>query len=207
MPSFPDFSHPGSTGSQPDVPALVRAHVTRALDLGDPAAASVTFLGVEPITVLRYGPSASRMVHYVSCGCSASPMGDPADMLADPLQGPRAEIVLRLRGGADEVLRSLAIIAAAPAVEGLILAEDALVDLSEPLWPGSAFTAVLLGPSILPPVELPEPSSPVEFLDAAPITATEAAWMRIKGAGALREAWAEAGIDTTDPGRSAVRMT
>ncbi|GGC70695.1 hypothetical protein GCM10011410_24470 [Hoyosella rhizosphaerae] len=189
----------------PNIAKEVRAHVTETLGCGEPAAASVTFLGVDPMEVLRYGPSESRMVHYVTCGCSTNPMGDPSDMLADPVQGPRAELVLAVKGGADTVLRSLATIAAAPSVEGLVLRADALIDLGEPLWPGAAFTAVLLSPSVIPSLQLPEPYSPVDFFDAAPITATEAAWMRIKGADALREAWAEAKIDTTDPGRSAVR--
>ncbi|MBB1038981.1 suppressor of fused domain protein, partial [Dietzia natronolimnaea] len=33
---------------------------------------------------------------------------------------------------------------------------------------------------------------------------TEAAWVRLKGAGELEDAWAEAGIDVTDPARRAV---
>ncbi|BDH56321.1 hypothetical protein MTP03_12600 [Tsukamurella sp. PLM1] len=46
---------------------------------------------------------------------------------------------------------------------------------------------------------------PVRFLRADPITANEAAWVRLKGAAALREAWAEADIDPADPGRPAAR--
>ncbi|MBB3036115.1 suppressor of fused domain protein [Hoyosella altamirensis] len=190
-----------------DLPARVRAHITTELAIGEPAAASVTFLGVEPIEVLRFGPAPGGLVYYATCGCSQQPMGDPADIMADPVRGPRAEVVMRLRGGVDQVLRPLAVIAASPGVEGLILAEDSLIDLSEPLWPGAAFTAVVLGRSEVQPLTLSDPMSPIEFFDAVPITSTEAAWVRLRGVPALREAWAEASIDTTDPARSAVRMT
>ena len=43
---------------------------------------------------------------------------------------------------------------------------------------------------------------PITLLRAVPITANEAAWVRLKGARALRDAWAEAGIDVTAPRRS-----
>ncbi|MCW4355130.1 suppressor of fused domain protein [Hoyosella sp. YIM 151337] len=193
-----------------DIPARVRAHVTTELNLGDPVAASVTFLGVEPIEVLRYGPAGGDpqgLVYYVTSGCSQHPMGDPADLMADPVRGPRAEILMRLRGGVDQVLRPLAVLAASPSVDGLVLAADSLVDLSEPLWPGSAFTAVVLGPCDIAPLTLSEPMSAVEFFEAVPVTATEAAWVRLRGVAALREAWKEASIDTADPARSAVRMS
>jgi hypothetical protein len=36
-----------------------------------------------------------------------------------------------------------------------------------------------------------------------PITATEAAWVRLKGADALRAAWAADGVDVTDVTRPA----
>lgn len=190
-----------------DIPARVRTHVTTELALGDPVAASVTFLGVEPIEVLRYGPATDQLVYYVTSGCSQHPMGDPSDLMADPVRGPRAELVVRVRGGVDEVLRPLAILAASPAVEGLVLTPDSLVDIGEPLWPGAAFTAVVLGRSQISPLTLSEPMSPIEFYEAVPITQTEAAWVRLRGVAALREAWEEASIDTTDPARSAVRMS
>ena len=113
--------------------------------------------------------------------------------MADPVRGPRAELVVALRGGVDGVLRSLAVLAATPAVEGLVLQPDALVDLGTPLWEGSVFTAVLLGVSTeVPALVLGEPYEDVAFLDVAPLTGTEAAWVRLRGAEALRTAWAEA---------------
>lgn len=174
-----------------------------------PDVARLTFLGVEPIEVQRFGPGPDRMVHYVSVGCSRHPMGDPGEILADPVRGPRAEVVLRLRvSGSDSGLaRSLATVAAAPAVEGVVLVADALIDLGAPLWAGQAgpvpFTAVLLGDSEIAELELEAPRSPVRFFSATPITATEAAWVRLKGADALREAWRADGVDILDPARPA----
>ena len=58
--------------------------------------------------------------------------------------------------------------------------------------------------SEIPDVPLPGDSAPVTVFRAVPVTHTEAAWVRMKGAAELEKAWAEAGIDVTDPGRSAV---
>ncbi|WP_370485141.1 suppressor of fused domain protein [Mycobacterium sp. pUA109] len=182
-------------------------HFTRAGIDAPPAAASVTFLGTEPVEVLRFGPDADRVVHYVSLGCSRHPMTDAADMVADPLRGPRAEVVLRLRdpGPATGLARSLAVLAAAPVVEGVVLTVDALIDLGSPLWAEAPFTAVLLGDSGIGEAALPPPCEPVRFLSATPITATEAAWVRLKGAEALREAWHTDGVDVLDPRRRAAQ--
>lgn len=183
----------------------VTEHLVAAFGPG-PARASVTFLGVTPLDVLRFGPDAEGLVRYATVGCAETPMGDAGDSVTDPVRGPRAELVLTVRAGVDGVLRSLAVLAATPAVEGLVLTADALVDLSEPLWEGAAFTAVLLGAGELADLALPEPADPVAFLDVVPVTATEAAWVRLRGAAALREAWTEAGVDVRDAGRSAVSL-
>ncbi|MFC4375403.1 suppressor of fused domain protein [Nocardia halotolerans] len=192
-----------------DVENRVRTAVLDHYAVGrdDVDAASVTFLGLEPIEILRI-PGAGE-VHYATLGGSRHPMGDPADLLADPLRGPRAELVLTLlaSGGPQVgVGRSLGVLAASPAVEGVVLQADALLDLSEPLWRNAKFTAVLLGESELPEVALPDPADPVRYLSVTPVTATEAAWVRLRGAQALRDAWAEAGIDVRDPERSAVNL-
>jgi hypothetical protein len=187
----------------------VSEHFAAAGLTAGPDTARVTFLGVEPIDVLRFGPGPDRMVHYVSAGCSRHPMGDPGQLVADPVLGPRAEIVVRLRSsGSDTGLaRSLAAVAAAPVVEGVVLAPDALIDLGGPLWTGPSgpvpFTAVLLGESDIAELALAPPREPVRFLAAVPITATEAAWVRLKGAEALREAWRSDGVDVHDPQRRA----
>ncbi|WP_198289430.1 suppressor of fused domain protein [Rhodococcus sp. AW25M09] len=188
--------------------AAVRTHL--ATEIGDeqPSSASVTFLGLEPLDVLRFGADPD-VVRYVSLGCSRHPMADPNELVADPARGPRAELVLTLKGGAgvaSGVHKSVAVLAASPAVEGVVLVEDALLDLGEPLWATAPFTAVLLGASDIADLTLPEPYDPVRFLAAVPLTGTEAAWVRLRGADALREAWAEAGIDVRDPNRSAASL-
>lgn len=188
------------------VVSSVRAHLTAQMGGPVPTAASVTFLGVEPLDVLRFAPDEGGVVHYVTLGCSRHPMGDPGEVVADPTRGPRAELVLALRGGAgiaSGVARTLAVLAAAPSVEGVVLVPDALLDLGEPLWKDAPFTAVLLGESAIDDLSLPEPADPVRFLAVVPLTGTEAAWVRLRGAQALREAWAEAGIDIRDPRRAA----
>lgn len=170
----------------------------------EPESASVTFVGVERIQVLRFGPEAG-VYHYVSLGCSRHPMTDASAATADPVRGPRAEVVMRLRAGVPTVglARSLAVVAATPAVDGVVLAPDLLVDLSAPLWQGAPFTAVLLGESGLADLPLESPRDPVRFLAAVPITQTEAAWVRLKGADAMRQAWQDDGVDVSDPGRRA----
>lgn len=186
------------------VRARLREHFSRIGVTADPDEASVTFLGTDRIDVLRFAGPGDGAVHYVSLGCSQHPMVDPAEMVADPVAGPRAEVVVALRGPSPAGLsRSVAVLAAAPAVEGLILAPDALIDLEMPLWEGAPFTAFLLGRSDIDDVDLPEPLSPVALLSAVPITATEAAWVRLKGADAMRQAWVQDGVDPTDPRRRA----
>ena len=191
-----------------DVLAQVRAHLhehfARAGITAEPDAASVTFLGAERIEVLRFGPNDVGAYHYVSLGCSRHPMFDPTEMVTDAIHGPRAEVVVSLRGPSPKGLsRSVAILAAAPAVEGLMLEPDALVDLQSSLWEGSPFTAFLLGRSDIDDVALPAPRPPVAIFSAIPITGNEAAWVRLKGADAMREAWKQDGVDVLDPGRRA----
>lgn len=191
-----------------DVLTAVRAHVgehfRRAGIDTEPASASVTFLGTERIEVLRFGPDPDGVAHYVSLGCSRHPMFDPTELVTDAIHGPRAEVVASLRGSTPKGLsRSLAVLAAAPAVEGLVLEADALIDLETPLWEGAPFTAFLLGRSEIDDVALPGPLPAVTVFSATPITPTEAAWVRLKGAEAMREAWATDGVDVLDPGRRA----
>jgi hypothetical protein len=195
--------------------AKVRAHLRAELaEAGidtEPDVASVTFLGAEPIEVLRFQPGGDGVVHYVSLGCSRHPMVDPAALIADPLRGPRAEVVLRLRdpGLVTGLARSIAVVAATPGVDGVVLTPDALIDLGTPLWArpsGRApFTAVLLGRSGIADLSLDPPRDPVRFLSATPITATEAAWVRLKGAEAMRDAWQNDRVDVLDANRPATQ--
>jgi hypothetical protein len=177
----------------------------------EPDSARVTFLGTESIEVLRFRSGSGGLVHYVSVGCSRHPMADPSEIFADPERGPRAEVVLRLRrpGQVTGLARSLAILAATPAVDGVVLTADALIDLGSPLWVRPSgrvpFTAVLLGRSDIPDLAAAPPRDPVRFLSATPITATEAAWVRLKGAEAMRQAWQFDGVDVLDPNRRAAQ--
>ena len=187
----------------------VRAHVRDHFAGLEPDSASVTFLGTEPIEVLRFRET-DGVVHYVSLGCSRHPMTDPTQILSDPQLGPRAEVVLSLRdpGPATGIARTLAVLAASSAVDGLVLTVDALVDLGSPLWASRSrvpFTGVLLGHSDIPDLALQAPRDPVQFLSATPVTATEAAWVRLKGAGAMRQAWQNDGVDVLNPNRPAAQ--
>jgi hypothetical protein len=201
------------------VRAHLRSHFAAAGVDTEPDSASVTFLGTEPIEVLRFRSGADGLVHYVSLGCSRHPMTDPTAILGDqspasgryPQRGPRAEVVLRLRdpGPATGLAHSLAVLEAAPAVDGVVLVADALIDLGSPLWARPSgrvpFTAVLLGHSDIPDLPLQPPRDPVRFLSATPTTATEAAWVRLKGAEAMRQAWQNDGVDVLDPNHRAAQ--
>lgn len=194
-----------------DILAMVRNHLlTHFAGAGspDPDEASVTFLGADRMTIMRFAEPDGIVSHYISLGCSRHPMTDAAEFVTDPVTGPRAEVTVSLRGPSPVGLaRSIAILASAPAVEGLVLEPDALIDLETPLWQGAPFTAFLLGRSDIDDIALPEPMSAVVVLAAVPITPTEAAWVRLKGAEAMREAWGQDGVDVRDPHRRAADPT
>ncbi|MCW2621638.1 MAG: Suppressor of fused domain protein [Frankiales bacterium] len=178
---------------------LVEAHLLSAFGQ-DSGRASVSFLGSDPVDVLRFGPDPDGLVRYATLGMSRHPMGDPgAELVA--AHGPRAELVLTVRDLHDTVLRRLAVLASSPAVEGVVVAAGAGLDVGEPLWDGAAFTAVLVGEpgGLVPDLELDEGEEPVRFLPVLPMTPSEAAWKRVHGAGALQELWLSQGTDLRDP--------
>ncbi|MFJ8644526.1 suppressor of fused domain protein [Streptomyces sp. NPDC093546] len=191
-----------------EVLALVEARLRTAL--GEPdARAAVTFLGTDRIEVLRF--TEGDVVRYATLGMSAQPMTDPTAALADPVKGPRAELLLTVRAGladTDKVLRPLAVLAASPQVEGVVVAAGASLDLGEPLWPGAPFSSVLVAESggLVEDLELDEPRDPVRFLPLLPMTPNEAAWKRVHGAQALQERWLNAGTDLRDPLRRSVTL-
>ncbi|AEW96372.1 hypothetical protein SCATT_40010 [Streptantibioticus cattleyicolor NRRL 8057 = DSM 46488] len=178
--------------------------------LGEPdARAAVTFLGTERIEVLRFADG--DVIRYATLGMARQPMSDPTAPTADPFRGPRAELVLSVRGGradTDKVLRPLAVLAATPQVEGVVVAPGASLDLGEPLWPGAPFSAVLVAEpgGLVADLELPEPMEAVRFFPLLPMTANEAAWKRVHGAAALQERWLAAGTDLRDPLRAPVPL-
>lgn len=168
--------------------------------------AAVSFVGVEPIEILRFGPAsdgpAAGLVRYATLGMSRRPMTDPGATVLHG--GPRVEVVLTLRGGRDEVSGPLAVLAAMPAVEGVVVAPGATYDLGGPLWPGGEFTGVLVGGPVL--AELPTIDQPVRFLGLDPITALEQAYKRVHGPDALRSLWEDQGLDPRDPRRAPARL-
>ncbi|MQY16720.1 hypothetical protein SRB5_69220 [Streptomyces sp. RB5] len=194
------------------------------MTFGEPdARAAVTFLGADRIEVLRFlepggglgegggGKTAPPLVRYVTLGMSAQPMTDPTATVADPLRGPRAELVLTVRAGradTDGVLRALAVLASTPQVEGLVVAPGASLDVGEPLWPGAGFTSVLVGEpgGLVEDLELDAPMEPVRFLPLLPMTPNEAAWKRVHGAAELEERWLRHGVDLRDPLRGPVAL-
>jgi hypothetical protein len=214
---------PGMAGEE--VLVAVEAHLAATFG-GDIARATVSFLGVEPIDVLRFGPGggtgdrpggsarpgngaggtpAHLVVRYATVGMSRRPMTEPTlTPAADPGTGPRAELVLTLARPRDSVSRRLAVLAATPAVDGLVLTPDGTVELGEPLWDGARCTAVLVEPPAIPPAEAGDHT--VQLLPVTPITAEELAYRRVHGAAALRAAWQAAGTDLADPDRRTVRL-
>ncbi len=191
-----------------EILALVEARLRTAF--GEPdARAAVTFLGTDRIEVLRFAEG--DLVRYATLGMSAHPMTDPTAVVADPVRGPRAELVLTVRAGlaaTDKLLRPLAVLGASPQVEGLIVAPGASLDVGEPLWDGAPFSSVLVAEpgGLVEDLELDEPMDPVQFLPLLPMTANEAAWKRVHGAAALQERWLARGTDLRDPLRTAVAL-
>lgn len=185
-----------------EVLTLVEAHLVASLG-PDSGRAGVSFLGAERMDVLRFGPDDDGLVRYASVGMAREPMSDPGSDVVTA-HGPRAELVLSVRGTQDTVLRRLATLAASPAVEGVVVVPGAGLDLGEPLWDGGRFTAVLVGEGggLVPDLSLDGEPEPVRFLPLLPMTPNEAAWKRVHGAEALEQRWLAQGLDLRDPQRA-----
>ncbi len=167
-----------------------------------PLRASVSFVGVDPIEILRFEPIPGERA-YVSLGMSRHPMtGADADIMnAD---GPRAELMLHLRDEQDrfaDVWRQLAVLAAAPAVEGVVYRAGMTVDIGQPLAAGSACTGALVVQSPL------ETIGQVEVLQLVPATQNELAWCRVHGSEQLQQRWRDNDTDVQDLARRAVDLT
>jgi hypothetical protein len=191
-----------------DVPALVEERLRSVFGPPD-ARAAVTFLGAERIEVLRFADSG--LLRYATLGMSAQPMNDPLATVADPLRGPRAELLLSVRAGAADtaqVLRALAVLAASPQVEGVVVAPGNSLDLGVSLGPGAPFSRVLVADpgGLVEDLVLDEPLDPVRFLPLLPMTPNEAAWKRVHGAAALQDRWLSRGTDLRDPLRASVAL-
>ena len=162
----------------------------------DPARASISFVGVERIEVLRFRTEV--ITSYVTLGMSRRPMTS-ADQLVVTDDGPRAELLVQSRGDAGELWRQLAVLAAAPAVEGVVYREHMTVDLGRPLLPASSCTGGILVGSALATVS--SSVGDVQVLRLLPATQTELAWTRVRGAAAMLQRWDELGTDLLDLAR------
>lgn len=178
----------------------VRSAFTSYFEEQNPGEAQLTFLGSSPLKLLRFGPDTDRVVTYATLGCSAEPMQDPSAMVVDTTSGPRAELILPIRGGLDEVIRPLGILAASPSIEGLILTDGALIDFGQPLWSQSRFTGFVLTIADIPAVSAE--GTKVTIFQPVPATTNEFALARAKGVDELRRVWREQGVDFTDPHRT-----
>lgn len=170
-----------------------------------PLRASVSFVGVDPVEVLRFEPIPDERV-YVSLGMSARPMTGPAELIRTD-DGPRAELAIHLRDPADEhqdVWRRLAVLAAAPAVEGVVYQPGMTLDLGTPFGPRSRCTGVVITDSIVPPARTA--AGPISILRAIPATSTELAWCRVHGSADLLERWRAGAVDTLDLTRAPVAL-
>jgi len=107
-------------------------------------------------------------------------------------------------GQHDGVWRLLAVLAASPAVEGVVYTAGMTVDLGQPLASGSRCTGGVLAESALAAIETPEGT--VAVLQVLPATSTELAWCRVHGTAALRERWATEQVDLLDLARRAVAL-
>jgi hypothetical protein len=170
-----------------------------------PQRASVSFVGVDPIEVLRFEPIPGERA-YLSLGMARHPMTAATESVVAS-EGPRAELMLHLRDPTDEhsdIWRRLAVLAAAPSVEGVVYAPGMSVDLGEPLTTGSACTGVVVDASAIAAIDTV--AGPVLILQVVPATSTELAWCRVRGSAALRERWVGAGTDVLDLTRRAVTL-
>ncbi|HEY2165795.1 MAG TPA: suppressor of fused domain protein [Jatrophihabitantaceae bacterium] len=192
--------------TQSDIAESVRAALVG--HFGDqPSSASVSFVGVEPIEVLRFRSGDSLV--FVTLGMSRRPMpvpGDDLDVTTTAAGGPRGELMMSVSArdpASAEVWRRLAVLAAAPAVEGLRYADGAIVSFGEPLTPGTRLTGVVVGETDL---AISTSGGPVTVFELHPAMPDELAWARVHGVPALRARWHAQGLDLTDLGRRPVDL-
>lgn len=183
-----------------DVPSLVE-QVLREVFGSEPARASMSFVGVEPIEVLRFDLAGVRS--YVTLGMSRYPM-TAGDSYRRDGDGPRAELLVQVRGDHADLWRQLAVLAAAPVVEGVVYSEGMTVDLGQPI---SEATRCVGGVIVASPLSaVATPTGEVTILRLVPATRTELAYCRIHGSPALRTRWEETGTDLLDLSRAAVSL-
>lgn len=174
-----------------------------------PARASVSYVGVESMEILRYDSHAEDssigITYYASLGMSRYPMTDASEQLVDEVSGPRAELLIGVRGRSDELWRQLAVLAAAPVVEGVVYEVGNRVDLGQPLVAGSRCIGVVVAKGPMQPIATGM-AADVQVLKLIPATANELAWARVHGTARLTERWSSAAIDLADLTRDPVAL-
>lgn len=168
-----------------------------------PDRASLSFLGADPVQILRFRAGPGR-ISLVTLGMSAAAM-TPADAAVTSTDGPRAELVLTLHSDQRwaDVWRRLAVLAAAPQIESVVYAAGMTVDLGEPMVPGSSCSGVMVTASELP---VPAAAGDTSVFAVVPATANELAFSRVRGSDELLLRWAAAGTDLEDLGRGSVAL-
>jgi hypothetical protein len=173
----------------------------------EPQRASRSFVGVDPIEVLRFAIRPAEYA-YVTLGMSRHPMTGAGESV-QAADGPRAELVLVVLDPIDaqsDVWRQLAVLAATPAVEGFVYRDGASVELGQPLVAGSRCTGIVA--SVADDVAPVRTSAgPVEIFRVLPATSAELAWCRARGTAALREKWSADRVDLLDLTRDSVRLS
>jgi hypothetical protein len=173
------------------------------------ARASVSFVGVEPIEILRFEqqayPDEPVITDYLSLGMCRYPMTEASAVLVDEVAAPRGELLLSASGRPDDVWRRLAVLAAAPAVESAVYRVGARIDLGEAWCAGSRCTGAVLVDAPLLPISVPGMAD-VVVLKLLPAAAIELAWARVHGTPALLDRWRDAGTDLRDLHREPVAL-
>jgi hypothetical protein len=158
-----------------------------------PERASVSFVGVDAIEVLRW--SRRRPTTSITLGMARNSMGET---------GRRAELSVDLHGSGGESWRQLAVLAAAPVVEAVVYSLGMTVDLGAPIDTSSLCVGGLIVLSDLGIIATE--SGDVSVLRVIPATANELAFSRLKGSAALQERWHQARTDLLDLGRCGVEL-
>jgi hypothetical protein len=176
---------------------LVESHYERHFG-SEPSRASVSFVGVEQIEVLRFVQGTVAV--YLTLGMSRQPMSLSSQPTIDPVLGPRAELVLvalSSRANLDVLWRKLAVLAAGPAVESVRYEPGSRVDLGEAWEPSSRCTGGILAPSMLPPLMIAG-NIQIQFLRVIPATAGELAYARIHGSDSVLALWQQQAAELVD---------
>jgi hypothetical protein len=114
--------------------------------------------------------------------------------------------MLHIRGlDPPDAWRQLAVLAAAPAVEGVTYSPGMTVDLGSPIGAGARCSAGVIVTSTIAPIATPD--GPVEVFQVLPATSTEIAWTRVHGTAAILDRWRAQETDLMDLARPAADLS